>query len=134
MKIRNGFVSNSSTSSFVIAFIGNKTELKKKIEEVFDKLPENYPIKFPKMSPTIMNGIDKEVKSKKQYAQYLGYDNFSEAEDEMWEEYVEYLNKGWTLYFGGFSDDGGEEFDAFLCNSDINYKDDEMYFHQDGGY
>ena len=59
MKIRVGFVSNSSSSSFIVAWKGN---LKEEIEKAFKfDLPENYPVKnhiFKNIAAAVFSNID----------------------------------------------------------------------------
>jgi len=133
MKIRTGFVSNSSSSSFIIYYNKGKKELKKKLEEIFDiSLPENFPIKMPLkgIGETVYSNISETFSSVKAYMNEFGY----EEEDECDTETLEHLKKGGTVYMGGFADDTGELLDQLLCNSDIHYEDEEITIHQHGGY
>jgi len=137
MKIRNGFVSNSSSSSFVLAFNGNKKDLEKKIDEIFGVTPENYPIKnsFKGWGKTFVaaceNGEEyKGVKGIKEYCEEYGLEDETEIDDII----LSYLKKDWTVYTGGFGDDCGDSIDAYLCNAEIKWSDDELFIEQEGGY
>jgi len=134
MKVRNGFVSNSSSSSFLVAHKVEGKELELKIKNIFS-VPTNYPIKFPDFSKCIYDTIRNEdtIKTRDEYAEYEGYDSYADWDDGD-EEILELLDKGFTIRFCSFSDDGGDPEDAILCNSDIFYEDDEIVLKQEGGY
>jgi len=127
MKIRNGFVSNSSSSSFVIAVNGELT-----LEKLMDGISEksfHYPI-IKEISETILNCAEKT--SLKDFM-----DNYSwEEEDEIYEDYkfVIKANKNkWNIYYGSFSDDNGG-IEAGLCSTPINFKNDDFIFFSEGEY
>jgi hypothetical protein len=132
MKIRLGFVSNSSSSSFVIGFKGTKAQLKKKLESVF-KQPwdENYPIKnsFDFAAPFI-EYIEEESSTLKKYMDYNGDD----SEDDVDPIVKDLLDRGFKIYTGSIPDDSGEAVDDFLCNSRVHYVDKELYLDKEEGY
>ena len=139
MKIRTGFVSNSSSSSFIIAFKGNKKELKVRLDGVF-KLPEDYPLKqlVGDISKTIIKGLEEGyqdgIATMEDFLYYkndIGNDvsDFSSVEKKM----MDVVTKGFTIYPGEFSDDNGD-IEAILCENDINYSSDDLIIIHEGGY
>ena len=138
MKIRNGFVSNSSTSSFIIMFKGTAKQLEKKLQQVFNiPLPENYPIKIGGLNKVserfIYNLNETSFKSVKAYKKEFYIEDENDI-DKWHKKALTKIKDGWTIYTGGFADDGGEDIDPILCNSDIEYEDEEIVIFQEGGY
>jgi len=135
MKIRSGFVSNSSSSSFLVAHRIHGKDLEQKIKKIFGEWPKDYPIKLPDFSKHIYDTIrnEDEIKTRDDYAEYEGYDSYEDWDDGD-EEILDLLDKGFTVRFCSFSDDGGEPEDYILCNSDIHYSDHELVLKQEGGY
>ena len=140
MKVRNGFVSNSSSSSFVIHFKGTEKQLKEKLTKIFDNpMPENYPIRFPTkgIGQTVFDYIGEEkyhrLTKVKDYLEECGVEDESEcSEDQL--KAINCIKNGGKIYYGGFPDDTGDDLPSFLCNADLHYEDEEIYIHQDGGY
>ncbi len=108
MKIRNGFVSNSSSSSFWIAA---KELSEEKILEAF-KVPKSSPLRplaeemahfFYAEVTTGWNGETKEPYTTiKMLCDDYGYD-----EDEADKDLVELISQGFKIWHGLASDDGG---------------------------
>jgi len=70
MKVRNGFVSNSSSSSFIIGHKGSKDTLGKDLSNVLN-LPVSHPIKSGyDFSYILSSNIEKTFKTLKQYVDY----------------------------------------------------------------
>jgi len=134
MKIRNGFVSNSSSSSFVIAFNGDRIGLEKKIKDVFG-MKFKHPIKFPDLSGSIINCISEEysdIDGIKEFMDYFDMEDEKDGPDEHVQA-IKYLKKGWIICTGEFSDQDDPE-EALLCNSEIEYKDKDLYISSPEGY
>jgi len=132
MKIRFGFVSNSSSSSFIIAFKGNENELREKLRDIFGSLPEKYPIKaMPPIGDIVADNVeDDPIKTLNDWDDRYGDWNNSH---ENHVKFIERLKEGWTIYYGGFVDDRSK-LEEFLCDSDIDYEDDKILIWQEGGY
>ena len=132
MKIRKGFVSNSSSSSFIIAFKGNNDELRIKLREIFGNPPGKNPIKsMLPIGDVFANNIeDDPIKTLEEWDEFYGDSSNPRGNHE---RFLERLKEGWTVYNGGFVD-CHTELETFLCDSDIDYEDNEILIWQEGGY
>ena len=131
MKIRQGFVTNSSSSSFVVVMKKDisEDEVKEKIESLF-VLDNKHPLY--NFSKQIVNSFLRELKSSGKFdsLQEL-FDYFYIDEDNEWTRlFVKYGN----LRHGSFSDDTYDECETWLCNNSLNYEDDDIIILHDGGY
>jgi hypothetical protein len=124
MKIRNGFVSNSSSSSFIIAYKGDlKEELDKALKL---PVPENYPLKdlVIDLAAVFFKNVDET------------FNDVASYEEERYKadkEVKELFEKGFTIATGGFPDDMNPTC-SYLCNQNIEYESDTLLIKQDGGY
>ena len=132
MKFRNGFVSNSSSSSFVIGF---KNEIS-----------ENKLLELFKTENKLLMGISKEIvsvimnnASETSIAAILK-DYYVNSIDELPTWYKKILNtaseKNFKIYTGYFEDGGNgvDGIEAYLCHTEIIYEDDNMLFYKENGY
>lgn len=121
MKIREGFVSNSSSSSFIVAAKGaiNKQRL-------IDILG------VPKTSP--LYKFAQEVADVLASAQPLEDSDLAERIEDGDTKLVKLLKQGFDLYEGSASDEGTEAAEYALCFMDINYKSDDLVIIKEGGY
>jgi hypothetical protein len=124
MKTRNGFVSNSSSSSFIV---GSKTELTKRdafdLFEISPGAPFGNVIK--EIAEEFFNDLGKP---------YTDIESFKDDFDR--DEDVEYatklFNDGFIVYAGSFTTEG-EPAEALLCGMDINYDGVDFRIKHDGG-
>lgn len=117
MKIRTGYVSNSSSSSFIVAYKIKPTK-KDLIDKIF-KVDENsvfYDMAW-KMAEILLD---------------------VEPADSEWgcydDEIIDKLKKQGFEVFEGAAGSDGEAEEAMLCEMDIDYHDDNLVIKKDGGY
>lgn len=122
---RLGFISNSSSSSFIIASKGNLSE---NLNSAF-KLGDNFPVKFD-FTKVFIKNCEQTVKTMKEYLDYCK-DEYIDDPDE---KILKLLADGFEISFGSFSDDSGNGLETLLCESNINYKSENLIIEQDGGY
>lgn len=134
MKFRSGFVTNSSSSSFVMCFkkqVSDK-ELEQKILSVFG-LPEGH------ILSGMANDVAKVIVDSIRCASYYGPGE-SELKELIEEfcynddcEYAQLLAEYGNLRLGYWSDDSDAS-ERWLCENDLNYEDDQIVILHDGGY
>ncbi len=120
MKIRSDFVTNSSSSSFVIAM---KEELTpEKLYEVFE-VHERHPL--VNIVDTIFRRAEKTTEEEfvKQHDYLLGD-----------KEYQEILGKGYLFYEGYFSDECSSPAETYLCCTNLDITDEDFIMIHEGGY
>lgn len=130
MKTRIGFVSNSSSSSFVVGFKGEITE--EKLIEVF-KVPKDSPLYFvAEKCAKIFMDSDERIKNIKDYIKYLIDNGCESSDDPLGIE--KYLNKDFQFIVGTVGDDSGEAMESMLCEASINYESNDLIIKKEGGY
>jgi hypothetical protein len=135
MKIRTSFVSNSSSSSFVIAYKGD-------LDQILNK---RFSIKVSKRNPlapivndlvkTINDSIDKDrvYDSLEEYLQKFECKDLKELLYSQ-QRVAKLLKKGYKVVEGGFVDEYEGTLSSYLCNQDFDYKSKDLVWYQDGGY
>jgi hypothetical protein len=138
MKIRNGFVSNSSSSSFLITWDPEKLTsvglVKNKLEEVLN-VPGNHPLReiYDEVTEKFKSELKTVYKTKEDLKN--DYCDYEEGEDDYGEtDPIHWINKGWHVSEGSFYDDEGDVIEAMLCNMDINYDSPELKIIHNGSY
>ena len=124
MKTRNGFVSNSSSTSFLIA---SKAELtKEKVESLFG-IPEDSPFKelIDKIVNAFYHSLDKPFKAIIEYIRETG-------DDDPDEKIQQWFKDGFFVYQGLWSTED-EPMEAMLCETSINYESDDLIIKHDRG-
>jgi hypothetical protein len=125
MKIRNGFVSNSSSSSFVIL---SKGELTNYMLEQINDIPKTsifYSI-FDSICNCIFNNIEK-IEKKELYENW--YSNAGETAIQSASKYynidIENISPEWNIYIGNVGNDCGM-IEELICGMEIHYKSDNL--------
>jgi hypothetical protein len=135
MKIRNGFVSNSSSSSFILALPKGTTEENIK-EMMLSKMQvpktsiifgmaEEMAVCFADSVDRPLD-IDKEIKDTQKYKE-------EDWAQEWIKELEGYKEKGMIVFRGGFCDDG-DGAEQLLCYSNMEIVEENFYFKNEGGY
>jgi len=127
MKTRGCFVSNSSSSSFIIGVKGKLTE--EKLMKAFrvGKDSPLYPIS--KSIAGVMLGAEAYTKKE------LIKDNYYEDESELTELENKIFDNGFKYYSGTASDeDSYDGAETALCNMDLDYEDDDIIIYKESGY
>jgi len=135
MKERLGFVSNLSSSSFILGYKGSEKERYDLLKEAF-VFPENYPIKPEEdtensFSKVIDNSIRETFSSLEEYFNYEDRECNTDNENKL---ILDLLKNDFTVSLGSVSDDCGDYLESFLCMCDINYKSDKLVIQKEGGY
>lgn len=125
MKIRLFFVSNSSSSSFIIT-LKKGIKLEDKLNKIFS-ISKKHPLYH--MAENVIRVLDSKCSEYKTYKAYR---------DEHFEnDEVEALFKSGVQVFVGSVDDGGcggDELESAVCHMSINYSDDECTIKKDADY
>lgn len=137
MKIRNGFVSNSSSSSFIVTMKNGEKMTKQTLLEAFD-VKETSPLyKFAEeLSDWIISNVEeKDIAGI--YEEYVYSDNSdSLTTEKMIEEIIEdysgidrenlekIASKEYRYYSGSACNDSGDALESYLCDSDIKIDTD----------
>ena len=130
MKVRNGFVSNSSSSSFIIATTSSCLTLDNLLEAF--AVPEGSPL-FKVACDMAQVMLDKATKcDEKEILYNWGYKSLEEALEDG-NQQAQLIERGFTVYSGYASDeDGGIE--AMICNTKIDFESEHFVLKSEGGY
>lgn len=141
MKIRTGHVSNSSSSSFIIAVKGNvkndkelksllfqKIEIPKGIFETINRKLVEALVYCSGECGDVFTGEE----GIERYCKEIAYDkeeNLSSADKALCEK----MRQGWNIFLGNASNDADPE-EAMLYDMSITYEDDEFFIDKQGGF
>jgi hypothetical protein len=109
MKIRKGYVSNSSTSSFIVSIPKDKES----------HFVITIPVNLESYVDNIINTkeeLDEEFKGRFKYGDI-------EYEEKLYNECLEAINKGERVLLGGFANDSNNSVENFLYYNGIGKQD-----------
>lgn len=136
MKIRTGFVSNSSSSSYIIGVKGEFDE--DRLKDVLIKLfavPEEsmmHPFSV-ECANTLSRGLSRLGNTPEELMKALYIDR-EDMESIGWKPLFDWVSQGFTLFDGSVSDEGGDAMEYWLTYQDINYESETLVIRKDGGY
>lgn len=127
MKIRNDFVTNSSSSSFVIA---TKDEINKEMLLNCFRIPEKSPL-FD-FANDLSNFIVGEVK--KHTIEEIIDDYCCDSINELPSYYQKAINKGFNNLYRGSASNESDGIEMVFCDMSMEYEDENIIIIKDGGY
>lgn len=134
MKLRSGFISNSSSSSFIIT---SKEPLTVEYLIKMSKIDENFPLyKFIVNVFEVIVDCSMELKTVDDLLKNYCYSTVEELIEDRClgkQEAINFFEKKHHLYTGSFSSED-RSLEAGLCETDFDINTEDFYFNQRGGY
>jgi len=139
MRIKTDFTTNSSSSSFVILSKKEYTigELGVLIEEIIG-LKDNPVSLFPTLSTDVKESIVGCIygEGEEDYLEDVGYDSWDEYFDDEWSNLFtkEDLKEYPIIVYGSMTNETDDPIEQLLCETAINFKNDNIMIKKDGGF
>ncbi len=136
MKNRNGFVSNSSSSSFVMVWKSeyDEDDLRLMFKEVC-AVPKESPLAglHELVFNTFIDNIENKFDSIKEYEDWTKNNCYYTDE---YKQYKDWLDKGLVVRRGEFSTENGSQnpIEYYFANHDFNYSSDDFIIIHEGSY
>ena len=147
MKIRNGFVSNSSSSSFIVLIKNDQKISKNMLMKLFDLKENSILCGFASELSNWMLENLKEMTIKDIFNNYCYSEDKNLSEEDMIniiindsypdisrEELEKIKNKEYRYYECSASDDSGDVLESYLCDKGINVYNDNIRIQSGGSY
>lgn len=138
MKIRTGFISNSSSSSFILMVLAGSTEeeIRAIIEKRVGKMEGFFMPTFrQKLIDIIMeckgekNECERDLEFEKKWNK-----NHSDHDTREQDRLQVMCDDKFDHYSGGFSDNGDGPFQYFLCYTPFKIEEDDFFMENNTGY
>ena len=138
MKIRLNFVSNSSSSNFILTVTkgSTETEIRKMVEEAVGDMKGFFIPTFRQdLIDIIMTCKDTKLDLERtlKHEQLWVKNNPDSSKTEL-KELQRKIDSGLDYYCGGFSDNGDGPIQFFLCNYDFKVEKDNFHMENHSGY
>jgi len=131
MKIRNGFVSNSSSSSFIIA---SKEKLtKEKLMEYFNVSEKSPLYKVAKDISKALIDMS-ELKTIDEIKEDYCFDDENELDECNDGIFKKAKDKDFKYLYQGMAGNDGEAIENMICEMEMNYDGDDLIIWKEGGY
>ncbi|MHA1468967.1 MAG: hypothetical protein ACTSSP_00245 [Candidatus Asgardarchaeia archaeon] len=133
MKIRKGFVSNSSTSSFIVGIPKDLSEEEKKIF-LINKMGGEKSI-FSEMFEPIANLILGGDIGEERILEYWGEDSLEGLKEncsDMYDIIMKCREKGLEIHMGSADDQSSDRSEISFCGMTIYVDEDDFFFDKEG--
>lgn len=133
MRIRQGFVSNSSSSSFLLATKGEVTQ--ERLLGLFGVSKDSFLYSFAEEIAAFFSdvgGMEKfeTVEELRQYHDWGSEERFRER----YAQEITLIENGWLIYNGSASDEAYDGVERWICNQRISFESDDLILETEGGY
>ena len=134
MKVRNGFVSNSSSSSFIIGYNKNlsESEVIKQLEnnELFKVSPNHVLYSDMKdVCRMLVNGYTETFSTYEEYVKGMYFEDY--ATDEDIAKMKDMFDRGFIFFYGSVYDSYEDTTDTILSKITFDYQDENIYLLKD---
>lgn len=136
MKIRNGFISNSSSSNFVLGIKGDLA-VERVMKNIFKVNSNSLFFNFAMECTEIFFSFQRS-KSWEEFKQYMRQEHYcrddSLENDECYELQRQLFKDGFDVIYGNIPDRGcdGDQIESLLCKMEIDYKSDSLVLKKKG--
>jgi len=138
MKIRTGFVSNSSSSSFVMMVSKGMSEedIRARVAEVIGPMTSFFMPDFRQnLIDTIMECKGEKIDLEKELKFELDWlDKNPDSDTLERDQWQEIIDKNVDYYRGGFSDNGDGALQYWLCEQAFKVSRDGFFMENEAGY